>query len=349
MTNQKANSLSKNLSVFRNKQSLVIVVVILLSLNLLAQLANVVKYQIIHSNISQDEKVNKPIATSHKRDHQHLALSNASKPQLTFHDQHKLNIHNLEQPPTFEEILNISDWKKWNQSSAIINMTVMNHAPVNIAPIWMEGGSVRKLIHYTQGRDYYVEWGSGGSTQVAGLMVNKKAFSIENFVPWCEKMKSNIMVQIAQTLDKLDYNCVDPGVPLRSLGRPRENQNKTRIGEIYVNKIDQIVEKIFENDENFDGILDAILIDGRYRVACALKLFSKGYVARNRSAIFVHDFLWRTRSYGLIRKYYDIIDPKIKQTPHGTMCVFTPKVATQELINKATLDLKDQLLKGIYE
>lgn len=71
---------------------------------------------------------------------------------------------------------------------------------------------------------------------------------------------------------------------------------KIRAGEAYVGIIDTV------------GIqhYDAALVDGRYRIACALKLLH--YLSPN-SVLFVHDFWLRTESLGykVILDFYDVL------------------------------------------
>ena len=233
-----------------------------------------------------------------------------------------------------------------------VNMTPFDTSPVTISPVWMEGGSLRLFIYYTYGRNYYVEWGSGGSTQIAPLLINKKAFSIEHYIPWCNRMQTNEMVQISMTLNKLEFECVDTGEKLVQVGRPAHGADAVKIGKMYVNKVDEIIEGLYKEDEMFDGVLDVVLIDGRYRVACALKLFANGYVRNNRSIVMVHDFFWRAKEYKMIRDYFNLIDPKSGNMRiakrHGTMAVFTPKVVTQELITQSKIELTHLIENGKY-
>jgi hypothetical protein len=51
--------------------------------------------------------------------------------------------------------------------------------------------------------------------------------------------------------------------------------------------------------------VDVILVDGRFRVACALK--SLEYVS-DGSVVLIHDFFDRSPIYDAVLKYYDIID-----------------------------------------
>ena len=229
----------------------------------------------------------------------------------------------------------------------------LDNKTTNILPVWMEGGSLRLFIYYTYGRNYYVEWGSGGSTQIAPLLINKRVFSIEHYIPWCHKMQTNKVIQIAMTLNKIQFECVDTGEKLREMGKPARSADATKIGRIYVNRVDDIVKQLYKEDKSFDGIIDVALIDGRYRVACALKLFSNQYVINNRSIVMVHDFFKRRTEYDMINDYFDLIDPLNEniriEKKHGSMAVFMPKIATKELINKSKIDLEQLIVQGKYK
>ena len=59
---------------------------------------------------------------------------------------------------------------------------------------------------------------------------------------------------------------------------------------------------MFHAIKNYDKI-DTILIDGRFRVACALNIYP--YISIKTRVLF-DDFLNRQEQYGIILKYYSI-------------------------------------------
>ena len=85
-------------------------------------------------------------------------------------------------------------------------------------------------------------------------------------------------------------------------------------------------------------------------MACALKLFSNKYIETNKSVVFVHDFWIRLKYYEEVMfKYFDLIDPITdKGKDQATIAVFTPKVATQELLYQSKIDLKQLISTGTY-
>jgi len=78
-----------------------------------------------------------------------------------------------------------------------------------------------------------------------------------------------------------------------------------------------------------------VLVDGRFRVACCLKLF---FVLHDQDVILFDDFLPRQDKYGVVLDYYDIID----QTVDHNMVVLRKKLScsspSPEIIQRYELD-----------
>jgi len=139
----------------------------------------------------------------------------------------------------------------------------------------------------------YFEYGSGGSTYQACLRNNiEKIYTIESDKEWIEKLIENKIIKnkIDNNLLKIIY--IDMDTRSKSWGYPGKN-SKYNDWKNYVRSIDKIKEKI-----------DLILIDGRFRVACALYCFDK--IIENTLIIF-DDFLIR-KYYKEVLLYYDIIE-----------------------------------------
>lgn len=58
------------------------------------------------------------------------------------------------------------------------------------------------------------------------------------------------------------------------------------------------------SDSGFERTWDTIFIDGRFRVACALKIFPS---LKDNTNIFMHDFSKRLIDYGILLRYFDVI------------------------------------------
>ncbi|KAA8494650.1 hypothetical protein FVE85_2891 [Porphyridium purpureum] len=137
----------------------------------------------------------------------------------------------------------------------------------------------------------YLEYGSGGST-VAFTRFVKQAFSIEHNCAFARMMKETLAEEGLG--DRVDMRCaaVPPGtggwgrIHGFEHGSYRQFQN-------YVDAVDQLGVAAF----------DFVLVDGRARLACALKVLP---YLKDRSIVFLHDFYGdRVQLYGGVLKYYD--------------------------------------------
>ena len=88
------------------------------------------------------------------------------------------------------------------------------------------------------------------------------------------------------------------------------------MGDMYVNAIDSFGK---------DKIYDVALVDGRFRIACALKLIYSNYINRN-SVVMFHDY--DRIGYHYIETFYDVI------TNASRLVVLKPK----NNINKSALE-----------
>eukprot|EP00483_Globobulimina_turgida_P011424 UN11446 len=95
-------------------------------------------------------------------------------------------------------------------------------------------------------------------------------------------------------MGKLQYECVDTEQPLVRWGRPAKYANIAAMTP-YVDRIDEL------NEERYD----IVLIDGRFRVECALKLLIGEYIDED-SIIMIHDYFIRN-IYFDVEKYYNLI------------------------------------------
>lgn len=143
------------------------------------------------------------------------------------------------------------------------------------------------LQYFARHAKTYFEWGSGGSTELVSLFSAKKAYSIENHRPWYDEMMKREDVNFWIANNVLTYRFVDLG-ETGDWGYPLD---KGKSGEAYVNAIAETPETRF----------DMIVVDGRYRVACALR--SLQYFDSNDYYLFVHD--GKRAAYQILLKYFD--------------------------------------------
>ena len=121
----------------------------------------------------------------------------------------------------------------------------------------------------------YFEFGSGGSTNIASYY-KLKTYSVESDIKWHEKLKKYGIIANYITVDLNSSN----------LGYPGNNTN--------INNWKKYIQA-YKKEYN----ADIILIDGRFRVACALDIFSK---IRNDTAVLIHDY--DRKEYHIIENYY---------------------------------------------
>lgn len=124
--------------------------------------------------------------------------------------------------------------------------------------------------------DSIFEWGTGGST-CALSELGKRVCTVDSSQAWIDKVKLHANTSL------VTFQHVDLG-PVKDWGYPVSD---TVSGEPYV--------KAFQPKE-------AVLIDGRFRVACGLYVLLH---CPSECTVFVHDFASRPHYHDLL-KFYDI-------------------------------------------
>jgi len=155
----------------------------------------------------------------------------------------------------------------------------------------MTNNEIKAFSSFLKKDNIYFEFGSGGSTNLAFYYKLKKIYSVDSDVRWHSQLKdSNINVT---------YITVDLKSKPNNLGYPGP--------ETTVEDWKKYVQS-YKTEYN----ADIILIDGRFRVACGLDIFSK---IRNNTLVFIHDYNNR-KKYHILEKYY------IKIISWGTLAGF---------------------------
>lgn len=146
------------------------------------------------------------------------------------------------------------------------------------------------FYNYLNRSKYFFEFGSGGSTYQAAINRNTiKIWSVESDKEWLNQL-SNInlygKVNFIFADIKASGNWGYPGTESKYEDWVKYN-------------------RAFNNlDESDRQLVDTILIDGRFRVACALNILE--YIDSNVNVVF-DDFLDRNY-YHFVLNYYEIID-----------------------------------------
>ena len=141
---------------------------------------------------------------------------------------------------------------------------------------WMSKKEIIAFSYLMKPENVYFEFGSGGSTNIASFY-KVKTYSVESDIKWHQKLKINGI--------KANYITID--LKVNKLGYP----GKKTCSEDWKKYI-----QAYKNEYN----ADIILIDGRFRVACALDIFSK---IKNNTIILIHDYE-RRKKYHILEKFY---------------------------------------------
>lgn len=163
---------------------------------------------------------------------------------------------------------------------------------------------------YLANAKIYFEFGSGGSTCLASTMPSIESIhSVESDRSWANKVLASVKKQIYLYL--IDFK--NPG-PWGSPGSQTTNEEK----QAYSDAINTIT------------TADTILVDGRFRVACALKAYSH---MTDDSFLLFDDFL--------NRPYYNIVLEHFNVVERGKLMVVLkkgPNPPSEELIKKYELN-----------
>jgi hypothetical protein len=168
----------------------------------------------------------------------------------------------------------------------------------------------RLFYKYLNNSKNYLEYGSGGSSFQASIRPHiMNIISVESDKTWFNKLKKII------NNPRFLYNYIELNALPNTFGYP--NNTNFNMNALYPSVIDK-----YKNIK-----FDLILIDGRFRVACALICFK--YIDNN--CILIVDDMTDRPYYNEIYNYYNKIDGA------GRMVVFKKKDTLEpssNLINK---------------
>lgn len=170
------------------------------------------------------------------------------------------------------------------------NMPVYKVSPTKLEPLFSKNDK-ELFYRYLSKATTYFEFGSGGSTYQASIRTNiVKIYSVESDMVWHTKLKNII------NNDSINFIYNEMDTKPDSLGYPGPNSKK----EDWINYSSHMS---FLGDEELK-VVDLVLIDGRFRVACCLKCFD---LVNSDCFIAFDDFLNRPQ-YHVILNYYEIIE-----------------------------------------
>jgi hypothetical protein len=188
---------------------------------------------------------------------------------------------------------------------------------------WFSQNDKILFYKYLDKATIYFEYGSGASTYQAYIRNNiSKIYSVESDIEWLNKIKHKINSDKLMLL----YNEMD--VRPNTLGYPGKDSIPIQL----INYSNQILN--ISKDEQQK--IDLFLIDGRFRVACCLKLFD---IISSDCLIAFDDFLNR-KEYHIVLDYYNIIEKTVDermvilQKKRGIISIPEDIIKKYELISK---------------
>jgi len=165
----------------------------------------------------------------------------------------------------------------------------------------MTPGELLTLQWYASQAGSYVDYGSGAST-LGVAMLAARALSIENQAHWCTRMLARTDVSFWRAQGKFQYECINIG-ETRDWGYPQSKADNVRFAD-YVEAIG-LFDRGTGSAPSGPPVIDVVLIDGRFRVACALKAL---WHIDDASVVIIHDYFTRLAYYEAVLEYYDIVD-----------------------------------------
>jgi len=157
-------------------------------------------------------------------------------------------------------------------------------------PVRMSDGERALFVRTLAKATHYMEFGSGGSTLLAVRSPAKLILSVESDPDWINKIRGHPEIADAVARQRLFLTHADIG-PVGEWGRPADETRKAEWPHYYT-------DAFFATDILFD----LILIDGRFRVGCAL---AAAACAAESATILIHDYALRSNYY-LVEKFFDI-------------------------------------------
>lgn len=186
---------------------------------------------------------------------------------------------------------------------------------------------------------FYFEYGSGGSTYNSVINENiEYVFSVETDPIWYEKLCSKLI----NYKNKFRYFFIDLNTSPNTYGVPGGAKLAGVQGECSLPK--NIEEKnnwkkysdvFIELDNDIKNNIDLILIDGRFRVCCCLKIFEH----INFETIILFDDFKNRKWFQIVLNYFEIID----SNKNGNMVALRKKNVIKpsiEIIEKYEIDYR---------
>lgn len=164
----------------------------------------------------------------------------------------------------------------------------------------------------------YLEFGAGGSTRLALARGANPCHSVESDPAWLDRLRGDGSVRDAEAAGVLTLHRVDLG-PLLAWGMPADRTRLEAWPSYYL-----------EVWRRLERPPDVVLIDGRFRAACALSAF---LACPSRTAILMHDFFDPLPIRANYRGLLDVADI-VERTGQLVSLKRKPEIATPVLLGR---------------
>ena len=196
----------------------------------------------------------------------------------------------------------------------------------------------------------YFEWGSGGSTEAVSWAVKAghlEAYSVDSSEPWLEKLrKDSGLIRAAESTGTLHLMYANVG-EVGEWGMPADWDQKAP------EEQREMARAYVETPlTQASGKFDAVLVDGRWRLACGLAALR---ALKPTSRVMVHDYFEEAgRShaashhtergeYDKLLPWYDLVEEARE------LAVFAPKEEVLSGLRNGTLtDKYEKAIEGAY-
>ena len=157
------------------------------------------------------------------------------------------------------------------------------HLAGMVLTISMHPSEIHMYDCYLRRARRYLEWGAGGSTEFAAHHENlKQMVTLDSSRQWLAKLAGTPLIAQGVSSGRIDLLRIDIGPTQAFMGKPLNRKNKT-IFSRYSDAIALLAEPF-----------DLILVDGRFRAGCILKV-ARHYVTKKWGSpnILFHDYMDR--------------------------------------------------------
>jgi hypothetical protein len=171
-------------------------------------------------------------------------------------------------------------------------MTLMTTGELSDIRIHMTESERDLFEKYLRKARYYLEYGCGGSTEAAVRLKVGRIISIESDKAWVKQLSQKPEIEAAIEAGKLKLMHVDIG-PVGAWGTPTDKATIGRWPKYFLTPF-----------EKFSYDFDTVLIDGRFRIGCALACHA---FLKDDAVMMMHDYQTRD-GYSEVEKFFEIVE-----------------------------------------